>query len=119
VSDFVIREWTIEPYPGDQAPPHVHHRSDEAFYVLSGRLEVLIDGERRRYEGGELAFVHAGSLHTFANRGPGDARILVVMTPEVDELIAALHLHDAESAEDPAAVWARFNSSVAAAHQGP
>lgn len=40
MADFDIREWTLDPYPGDQAPLHIHHRGDEAFYVLDGRLDV-------------------------------------------------------------------------------
>jgi len=108
VTDFVIREWNLAPYPGDQAPPHVHHGSDEAFYVLDGQLEVLTGSERRIVRAGQLAFVSAGTVHTFANRGPDGCRILVVMTPEIDELIAALHGPDS----DKAAVWARYNSSV-------
>ncbi len=108
MADFVIREWNLAPYPGDQAPPHIHHGSDEAFYVLDGRLEVLTGTERKTYEAGQLAFVPAGTVHTFANRDPDSCRILVIMTPEIEELIAALHTSD-----DKAAVWARYNSSVA------
>lgn len=37
MADFVLREWNLAPYPGDQAPPHIHHRSDEAFI---GRSEI-------------------------------------------------------------------------------
>ena len=111
MADFVIREWTIAAYPGDQAPPHVHHRSDEAFYVLDGQLEVLAGDERRTLGAGELAVIDAGTVHTFANHGPGDARILVIMTPEVDELIAALH--SGGSAADRAATWERYRSSLA------
>ncbi len=75
----MISEWDLAPYPGDQAPRHVHHGSDDA-----------------------------GTIHTFANRGPGQARILVVMTPEIDALITALHGEGA----DPAAIWARYNATV-------
>jgi quercetin dioxygenase-like cupin family protein len=114
VADFVIREWNIDPYPGDQAPPHIHHRSDEAFYVLDGELEVLTGEERKTYQTGELAFVSAGTVHTFANRGPDGCRVLVIMTPEVDELISALHGRGDDQADDPSAVWARYNSSVVA-----
>jgi len=103
----VIKEWDLAPYPGDQAPPHVHHGSDEAFYVLAGELEVLMGAERRILTNGELAFIPAGTVHTFANRGPGSSRILVVMTPEIDALIAALHSGQADDA-----VWARYNASV-------
>jgi uncharacterized cupin superfamily protein len=110
VADFVIREWDLSPYPGDQAPPHVHHGSDEAFYVLDGQLEILTGNERRFLGTGELALVAAGTVHTFANRGPGNCRILVVMTPEIDGLITALH--DAPTAAEKDAVWGRFNASV-------
>jgi quercetin dioxygenase-like cupin family protein len=108
VTDFVIKEWSLDPYPGDQAPRHVHHGSDEAFYVLDGELEVLEGDERRILTTGELAFIPAGTVHTFANHGPAVSRILVVMTPEIDALISALHADNAD-----AAVWARYNASVA------
>jgi quercetin dioxygenase-like cupin family protein len=109
VTDFVIKEWTLGPHSGDQAPRHVHHGSDEAFYVLDGELEVLEGDQRRVLTTGELAFIPAGTVHTFANQGPAAVRILVVMTPEIDALISALH------AGDPgAAVWARYNASVVA-----
>jgi uncharacterized cupin superfamily protein len=109
VADFVIKEWNLAPYPGDQAPPHVHHGSDEAFYVLDGELEVLEGDQRRILTTGELAFIRAGTVHTFANRGPAATRILVVMTPEIDALISALHGGNAD-----AAIWARYNASVVA-----
>ena len=110
MADFVIREWNLAPYPGDQAPPHVHHGSDEAFYVLGGELEVLEGEERRILAAGELAFIPAGTVHTFANRGPGETRVLVVMTPEIDALITALHSDEAGVAAD--AIWTRYNASV-------
>jgi len=109
VADFVIRQWDLAPYPGDQAPPHVHHGSDGAFYVLDGELEVLEGEERRMLAAGELACIAAGTVHTFANRGPGRTRILVVMTPEIDALITALHGGEGGPAE---AIWARYNASV-------
>jgi len=111
VADFVIKEWDLAPYPGYQAPPHIHHGSDEAFYVLGGQLEVLTGNERRIVPAGQLAFVEAGTVHTFTNHGPANCRVLVIMTPEVDQLIAALHEPD----QDKAGVWARFNSSVVSA----
>ena len=108
MADFVIKEWNLQPYPGDQAPPHVHHGSDEAFYVLDGELEVLMGDERRTYVAGELAYIAAGTVHTFANRGPGTTRVLVVMTPEIEALITALH----DPGTDASAIWARYNASV-------
>jgi len=109
MADFVIKECALQPYPGDQAPPHVHHGSDEAFYVLDGELEVLMGDERRRFTAGELAYVPAGTVHTFANPGAGPTRVLAVMTPEIDALITALH----EPEVDMSTVWARYNASLA------
>ncbi|HLL66212.1 MAG TPA: cupin domain-containing protein [Micromonosporaceae bacterium] len=57
MTDFVIRRWDLEHYPGDQAPPHVHHRSDEAFCVLRGRLEVLVGDTRRVLDQGDFVTV--------------------------------------------------------------
>ena len=109
MADFVIREWTLDPYPGDQAPLHVHHRGDEAFYVLAGRLDVQDGDTRRRLEAGRLHVVAAGSAHTFATVDDSPVRVLVVMTPEIDQLIQRLH---AEKVHDMAALWAEHHSSL-------
>ena len=106
----MIKRWDLEPYPGDQAPPHVHHRSDEAFCVLGGQLEVLIGDSRRILNEGDHVVVPAGTTHTFATVGEGTTRVLAVMTEEVDNLIQALHA--ATSDEERREAWARYNSSV-------
>lgn len=105
----MIREWSLAPHDGDQAPLHVHHRGDEAFYVLDGRLEVQDGGTRHRLMTGDLHVVPAGSPHTFATVGDTTVRLLVVMTPEIDRLVARLHSDDVG---DPAAVWAEHRSSL-------
>jgi hypothetical protein len=33
-TDFVIRDWRLDPYDGDQAPTHIHHAGEEAFVCL-------------------------------------------------------------------------------------
>jgi len=110
VSDFVVRRWDLTPYPGDQAPPHVHHGSDEAFCVLRGRLGVLVGQERRILEQGDFAVVPAGTAHTFATVGDEGAQILVVMTEEIDSLIQALH--SAATPEEQARVWTAHNAAL-------
>ncbi|MHB8470879.1 MAG: cupin domain-containing protein [Gaiellaceae bacterium] len=49
-SSFVIGSWRADaPPPGEPrqliAPLHVHHRDDEAWYVLSGKLGFQLDSE--------------------------------------------------------------------------
>lgn len=109
--DFVIREWALRPYPGDQAPPHVHFSSDEAFYVLEGQMEFLVGTDRTVVPAGTLVVVPRGTTHTFATVGDSDARILVVMTPEVAALVEALHAPDL-TADAQAEIWRRHNSAV-------
>jgi mannose-6-phosphate isomerase-like protein (cupin superfamily) len=111
MADFVLREWALAPYPGDQAPPHIHHRSDEAFIVLAGELEVLIGDQRRILTAGQSAVVTAGTIHTFATRGEVVSRIIAVMTPEIDELITALHDAGPGASDE---IWARYHASIAA-----
>lgn len=111
MGDFVIQRWDLDPYPGDQAPPHVHHYSDEAFCVIDGALEVLVGTERVRLEPGDYVQVPAGTVHTFATVGDEPVRVLAVMTPEVDALVQALHAA-ADDAER-AAAWGRYNSALA------
>ncbi|HEY3529433.1 MAG TPA: cupin domain-containing protein [Nocardioides sp.] len=109
MTDFVIREWHLSPYPGDMAPLHVHHRGDEGFIVLEGRLAVQDSGTRHVLEAGHLHIVRAGARHTFATVGEESAHVLCVMTPEIDSLIQRLHDPDVE---DMAAVWAEHHSSL-------
>jgi uncharacterized cupin superfamily protein len=109
VADFVIREWRLQPYEGDQAPLHVHHRGDEAFIVLEGRIDVQDGTERHRLERGQLHVVPAGSAHTFATVDDAGARVLCVMTPEIDRLVQRLHDPDVE---DASAVWGAHHSSL-------
>src|SRR5262252_7862220 len=108
MADFVVERWDLRPYPGDQAPPHVHHGSDEAFGVISGQLSVLVGAERRILGPGDLVVVPAGTPHTFATVGDETVRMYCVMTPEIDALIEALH--EASTDEERAEVWARHRS---------
>jgi quercetin dioxygenase-like cupin family protein len=111
VPDFVVRRWELDPYPGDQAPRHVHHGSDEAFCVIGGLLDVQLGDERRRLTPGEFLVVPAGTVHTFATVNDTPAVVLAVMTPEVDQLVTALHAASRE--QERAQTWARYNSSLA------
>jgi len=111
---FVVREWHLEPYDGDQAPRHVHHGGDEAFCVLEGEIDVEDSGVRHRLRAGEWHTVRAGSAHTFATVDDVGARVLAVMTPEIDALVSALHADpEGDGARpDPASVWARHHSEL-------
>jgi len=67
--------------PGSGAPPHVQHREDEAFYVLEGEYEFLIEGRTINAGPGSLIYVPKGNLHAHTNFGEGMARMLLSQTP--------------------------------------
>ena len=76
---YSLFEDTVPPKGG--APPHIHHREDESFYVVEGEFEFFRDGETIRAGAGSLVYVPRGSLHAFENVGEGRGRLLLSQTP--------------------------------------
>jgi len=71
--------------PGGGPVAHVHTRSDEAFYVLSGPLEIL-DGVRTFIAStGDFVFIPRGTRHRFKNTGVHGAKMLFMFIPGGDE----------------------------------
>jgi len=68
--------------PAGPGPPlHVHHREDEAFWILEGHLTVRC-GERIFAAGpGSYTFLPRDIPHTFAVEGELPARILSLCSP--------------------------------------
>ncbi len=76
---FAVFETTAT--PGLPGPPHIHHREDEAMYVLEGELELSVEGSTSRAGSGAFVSIPRGTLHTWRNVGNAPARILGMMTP--------------------------------------
>jgi len=93
-SDFVIVEWT-DSGEGERdwiAALHVHHRDDEAWYVLEGRLRFQLGDEMREAGPGEAVFAPKGTPHAYGNARRGErVRYLLVTTPKIRALVHALH----------------------------
>lgn len=89
------------------APLHVHHSDEEAWYVLGGRLCVQVDTQEVVVPAGAAVVVPRGTAHTYWNPDPTPVRYLLVMTPRIQRLIAALHALDERS---PAALRAIFQA---------
>jgi quercetin dioxygenase-like cupin family protein len=67
--------------PGAGPPPHVQHREDEAFYVLEGEYQFLVEGRTIYAGAGSLIYIPKGNLHAHNNVGRGIGRMLVSQTP--------------------------------------
>jgi mannose-6-phosphate isomerase-like protein (cupin superfamily) len=67
--------------PGFSPPLHVHHREDEAFWVLEGELTMRCGDRTFRASAGAFAFLPRGVPHTFVVEGDMPARMLTLLSP--------------------------------------
>ena len=67
--------------PGTVIPPHFHHEEDEAFYVLAGQFEFVLEEMHFTATAGAYAFAPRGTVHAFTNTGLEEGRILITVTP--------------------------------------
>lgn len=68
--------------PGGGPPPHIHHKADEAFYLLDGELEITLVGDRTfMAHAGGFVFIPRGVPHAFKNTGTSPAKMLIMFTP--------------------------------------
>src|SRR5216684_4095004 len=103
-TSFGVHEWR----GSGPATLHVHYSDDEAWHVLDGELTFRYADRTETAGPGTTVFVPAGVAHTYA-AGEG-ARYLVVLTPRLSALIAAL-----QADRDPARqheIYRRFDSEA-------
>jgi mannose-6-phosphate isomerase-like protein (cupin superfamily) len=62
--------------PGFGPPPHIHHRDDEAFYILDGELSGFCGDQIWRGGPGTFVFMPRGLPHSFRVESNTPARIL-------------------------------------------
>lgn len=76
---FCLGEELTPPQGGP--PPHIHHREDEALYVLEGEYEFMLGEHTIRAGAGSVVYLPKGILHTFKNVGTTTGRMLAVVSP--------------------------------------
>lgn len=76
---FSVVEMLLEPVAA--APAHVHHDTDEAIYVLEGRLVLEVGDDRFETRPGSFAFLPKGVPHRYLPQPPGPVRVLWILTP--------------------------------------
>jgi quercetin dioxygenase-like cupin family protein len=60
----------IESTTGDSPPLHVHPDAEESYEVVSGVLDVNVEGDWQEVPAGNTHVVEPGTPHTFRNREP-------------------------------------------------
>lgn len=67
--------------PQNGPPIHVHHRDDEAYYILEGKYEIYRANEPpSKATTGSFIYFPKGVAHTYKNVGKDPGRMLVVNT---------------------------------------
>jgi len=89
--------------PRGTAPPmHIHRGEDETFFVISGSITLLVDGERIDAGPGDYAFVPRGTPHAYIVTSER-ARMLVTFSPAgFEEFFVEVGQADDGSAMPPA-----------------
>lgn len=67
--------------PGALVPPHVHTREDEFSIVTAGAIGFRSGRDEVVLEAGGYISKPRGELHTMWNAGPGEARMIEIITP--------------------------------------
>jgi mannose-6-phosphate isomerase-like protein (cupin superfamily) len=88
----------------DGAPPHFHNDAAELFFVLDGKLDVLLGEEIVTVTANDLLVVPAGLPHAFAPAAGASADVLFVYTPsrprfDYYRLLERLYTGEADAAE--------------------
>lgn len=113
--DFVIAEWQDAGSSGTPrwiAPLHLHRQDDEAWYVLEGALGIKSGNDDFELRAGSGLLVPRGTPHTYWNASAGQVRYLLIMTPNVYQLIQAIHAMQERAAEKMRALFERYDSEL-------
>ncbi len=114
--DFSLMERTLPPH-GRRPPPHRHTNCSEAYFVLDGRVTVVVENEELLVGPEGFVLVPRGTVHTFGNDGDEEARLLVIHAPAMDAYFAGLHqLWNRDvppSTDEERALMARFGMEPA------
>ena len=94
--------------------PHVHERTDESFFLLSGTIAFLGGEKTITAEAGSFVHVPRGTLHRFMNVGDAEARMIFFFTPGGPEL---MFLHGGDKPEPGSApvIWGADRTAEAMA----
>lgn len=68
---------------GKTSPPHSHPRSEEAVYLIRGKLKVHYNSQMSVMHPGDIIFIKPGTVHLFENIGKKKAKILFCFSPPV------------------------------------
>jgi len=87
--DWEAVEWASVP-PGGISGEHLHTRTEEVYFLLSGRARVLLDGRAHDLGAGHAVLTAVGSRHALHNIGtePVSWLVIEILSPQVSRALA-------------------------------
>ena len=80
-----VLEWELVLAPGGRVPSsHAHPEQEECFTVVAGQMRFRVGGRRVIAGPGDTVRVPPGTVHHFANAGPGPATVAVQTRPALN-----------------------------------
>ncbi len=79
VRDFSVG-MTVLP-PGESTSSHAHEHETEAWLVLDGQGEVIVEGKKAEAESGTVVYLPPGQSHQMINTGDRTLRFFWVYSP--------------------------------------
>lgn len=64
-----------------RTPLHVHHHTDETFFVVSGELSLFVNGQKHKLGPGDYAIIPRGTPHAQGNESGAESTILLTLVP--------------------------------------
>lgn len=77
--DFMIGE---TPAKVQGPPPHLHYNFHEAFYIIEGQMDFMLEGEIKTVKAGEFVDLRPNELHTFANNSDNVCKWVNIHAPK-------------------------------------
>ncbi|WP_372678658.1 cupin domain-containing protein [Desulfosarcina sp.] len=62
-------------------PPHYHNDACELFHIISGTLDIYLDGRWQTLQKGESLIVPKNCVHTFKNNTQKESRFITTWSP--------------------------------------
>ena len=105
---------------GDMPPLHVHHREDEVWHVLAGRLSIHLPGGSGEIGPGEAAFGPRGVPHTYRVESPRARWLVTTARGDFERFVRSLarpaESDDLPPLQPPTSEQVEHVAATAAAH---
>ncbi|RJO70656.1 cupin domain-containing protein [Nocardia panacis] len=93
-------EWSLLP-PGGVCGEHLHTRTEEIYFILSGSGDMVLNGEIRDVRAGDVIFTCVGASHELRNTHDNDLTWLVIelLSPATAKVFDEVHLDDSHRSD--------------------